>query len=51
MPSSWEAVTSFSVSTPVSLSTTFIRVVIGTISSLNLPASRAAAARSWLRTP
>ena len=38
-------------SAPVALSTTFIVVVIGTISSLNLPAARAAAARCWLRTP
>jgi hypothetical protein len=51
MPSSCSAVTSFSVSVPVVLSTTFILVVIGTISSLNLPSARALAARNWLSTP
>ena len=51
MPSSSDAVTSFIVSAPVVLSTTFILVVIGTISSLNLPSARALAARGWLRTP
>ena len=51
MPSSCETVTSFVDSAPVALSTTFIVVCIETISSLNLPAARAAAARCWLRTP
>ena len=51
MPSSSDAVTSFIVSWPVFLSTTFIFVVIGTISSLNLPSARAFAARFWLCTP
>jgi hypothetical protein len=51
MPSSCSAVTSFSVSVPVVLSTTFILVVMGTISSLNLPSALPRAARSWLSTP
>jgi hypothetical protein len=38
-------------SSPVSLSTTFIRVVIGTISSVNRPSRLACAARCWLWTP
>ena len=40
-----------SVSVPVALSTTFILVVIGTISSLNFPSALDLAARSWLSTP
>ena len=51
IPSSSDAVTSFSVSAPVFLSTTFILVVIGAISSLNLPSFLACAARLWLCTP
>jgi len=45
MPSSAEIVTSFVKICPDSLSATPIVVVIGTISSLNLPAACAAAAR------
>jgi len=51
MPSSCATLTSFIDSAPVALSTTFMVVFIGAISSLNLPASRAAPARCWLRTP
>ena len=51
MPSSSDAVTSRIVSWPVFLSTIFILVVIGAISSLNLPSARAFAARFWLCTP
>ncbi|MCY1548224.1 hypothetical protein D9M68_843200 [compost metagenome] len=51
MPSSAEMVTSLVTSWPVDLSATPASTVIGTISSLNLPASCAAAARCWLRTP
>jgi len=51
MPSSAAMVTSRVPIEPLALSATPISVVIGTISSLNLPAACAAAARSWLRTP
>ncbi len=51
MPSSAERVTSRVPSWPVLASATPIVTVIGTISSLNLPAAAAAAARSWLCTP
>jgi hypothetical protein len=51
MPSSLSMVTSLRVMRPVALSTTPITVVIGTISAANLPASCAAWARCWLRTP
>ena len=46
IPSSCETVTSRTDSAAVFLSTAFIFVVIGTISSSNFPAARAAAARS-----
>src|SRR5690606_6143464 len=51
MPSSAETVTSLVIIAPVALSVVPMMVVIGTISSSNLPASRAAAARCWLRAP
>ena len=51
MPSSAAIVTSLRDSRPLALSTTPITVVIGAISSLNLPAACAAAARCWLRAP
>ena len=51
LPSSCSAVTCFMVSVLVTLSTTFIMVVIGAISSLNLPSARLLAARCWLSTP
>ncbi len=51
MPSSLDIVTSRMPSVPLALSATPMSVVMGTISSLNLPAACAAAARSWLRTP
>ena len=51
MPSSSLAVTCLVDSWPVFLSTIFIVVVIGTISSFVLPAARAAAARCWLSAP
>ncbi len=51
MPSSLAMVTSRVPRVPLALSATPMTVVIGTISSLNLPAACAAAARSWLRTP
>jgi hypothetical protein len=51
MPSSAAMVTCFVSNWPVVLSATPMVTVIGTISSLNLPAAAAAAALSWLRTP
>ena len=51
MPSSAETVTSLVIIAPVAGSVVAMMVVIGTISSSNLPSRCAAAARRWLRTP
>jgi hypothetical protein len=51
MPSSAAIVTTRVEIRAVSLSATPMVTVIGTISSLNLPAAAAAPARCWLRAP